>query len=502
MRAALFVLLLALWAGNAAAHAVLLDTKPSDGARLAVAPSEIVLRFNESVSPIAARLVDAGGAARVLAPVTRGEDVVVALPADLVAGAYYVAWRVASADTHPIAGTLAFSIGESAAIAPPAAHVDGESPTAAIVARAARDVALALGVGGAAFLALMGARRGREILMVLAIAGLATLANTALTGARIAEAAPWTPAAWNAGWASTAGSSALAILAGIGFAALPGRLGPWIGLVLVGAGTTLTGHVATASPRWLFACAQALHVAAALLWMGALAPLLFELRRAPARAAAWGARFSPFGIAAVVALTAGGAILAAGHAGGVSADYAGLIAAKAVLLGALVFVAAENRNVAVPALREGAPGAERRFARYLAIEMGLGLTVLALAATLAHTPPRAGMVHAPAHADGPRAELSLVAFRDGRMLAIERTGTRLELRLSDGAGTAIDAKELAIELAGGAIDALRRAPLRIGPGHYALDEAALAMPGPWTLRAQALIDDFTEVTFEIELRGR
>jgi copper transport protein len=380
--------------------------------------------------------------------------------------------------------------------------VNDEISGAAIVARAARDVALALGVGGAAFLALMGARRGRTIVLVLAIAGVATLANTALTGARIAEAPPWVSAAWDAGWASTAGSSALAILAGIGFAALPGRLGPWIGLVFVGAGTTLTGHVATASPRWLFAPAQAAHVAAALFWLGAFAPLFLELRRDPRRAAAWGTRFSPFGIAAVATLTLCGAVLAAGHAGGISPDYAGLLAAKAVLLGALVFVAAENRNVAVPALLKGAPGATRRFARYLILEMALGLTVLALAATLAHTPPRAGMVHAPAHTGGPRAELSLVAFRDGRMLAIERTGTRLELRLSDGAGTAVDAKELSIELAGGAIDAMRRTPVRIGPGHYALDEPALAMPGPWTLRAQALIDDFTRIVFELELRDR
>jgi copper transport protein len=504
MRAALLAFLLAFWVGSAVAHAVLLETNPTDGARLAAAPASVALRFNETVVPISARLISSGGAVVPLTPVARGTEIDIPMPQGLGAGGYYVVWRVASADTHPIAGTLAFSVGDGAPLAPGSAATGDLWRVEAILVRALRDLALALGVGGAAFLALVGGKRGRALFVVLALAAIATLANMALAGARIAETDPWTQAAWRVGWTSTAGSSALVLLVATAFAALPGRLAPWIGLASAGVATALTGHAATAEPRWLFGGAQALHVSAALFWLGAFAPLYVELRRAPARAAIWGAKFSPFGIGAVATLTIAGAVSTIQHAAGISPEYAMLLVAKALLLGALVFVAAENRNEIVPALRRGEDGADRRFARHLGIEMALGLTVVALAAALAHTPPTATMRHAHdhGHAVGIRADLSLVTTRDGRQLAIERVGTRLELRLSDGAGVPAEAKELTVELTGGAIEALRRAPARLGAGHYALDEPALALSGPWTLRVLALIDDFTQVEFETELRAR
>lgn len=504
MRAALLALLLAFWAGSAVAHAVLLETFPADGARLAAAPASVALRFNETVVPISARLISSEGAVAMLAQAARGTAIEIALPDGLGPGGYYVVWRVASADTHPISGTLAFSFGDAAPLVSGSFASGDVWRVEAIVARALRDLALALGVGGAAFLALVGGTRGRALFGALALAAVATLANMALAGARIAETDPWTQAAWRAGWASTAGSSALVVLAGIAFAALPGRLAPWIGLTGVGLAAALTGHAATAEPRWLFGGAQALHVIAALFWLGAFVPLYAELRRAPARAAEWGAKFSPFGIVAVAALTIAGAVSTIHHAAGISPEYAVLLVAKAVLLGALVFVAAENRNEIVPALRRGEDGAARRFARHLRIEMALGLTVVALAAALAHTPPTATMRHAHGHghAIGPRADLSLATTREGRVLAIERAGTRLELRISSAAGAPIDTKEVAVELASGVIEALRRVPARLGPGHYALDEPALALPGPWKIRVAALIDDFTLVEFETELRAR
>ena len=53
----LLVSLIAAWlliaAGQAAAHAVLLETAPAEGARLADAPRSAALRFNEPVTPAA-----------------------------------------------------------------------------------------------------------------------------------------------------------------------------------------------------------------------------------------------------------------------------------------------------------------------------------------------------------------------------------------------------------------------------------------------------------------
>ncbi|MFM8801199.1 MAG: copper resistance protein CopC, partial [Tagaea sp.] len=285
MRAAVLAVLLCFWAGAAVAHAVLLETDPGDGARLATPPSSVSLRFNEHVAPIAARLIGPDGAIATLTPSARGYSIDVALPAALAPGGYYLAWRVASADTHPIAGTLAFSVGDGPAAVPISGTAGADAwRGAAILARAVRDVALALGVGGAAFLALVGARRSRSIYVALAAAAGATIAGAALAGARLADADPLTATAWNAALATTAGDAMVAILAGVALAALPGRVGPFAGLAAVAIGTALTGHAATAEPRWLFGTAQALHVGAAIFWLGAFWPLAAELRRAPARA--------------------------------------------------------------------------------------------------------------------------------------------------------------------------------------------------------------------------
>ena len=147
MRAALFALVLALWAGGAAAHAVLLETDPADGARLSAAPAAVVLRFNESVAPVSARLVTASGALHAqgtLSGLGFGYPIEIPLPAALAAGGHYVVWRVASADTHPIAGTLAFSVGGADPPAPDVVPPDDAWRIAAILARALRDLTLAL----------------------------------------------------------------------------------------------------------------------------------------------------------------------------------------------------------------------------------------------------------------------------------------------------------------------------------------------------------------------
>ncbi|MFN8758790.1 MAG: copper resistance protein CopC [Tagaea sp.] len=509
MRAAVLAVLLCLWAGAAVAHAVLLETDPGDGARLATPPSSVSLRFNEHVAPIAARLIGLDGAIATLTPSARGYSIDVALPAALAPGGYYLAWRVASADTHPIAGTLAFSVGDGPAAAPISGAAGADAwRGAAILARAVRDVALALGVGGAAFLALVGARRSHSIYVALATAAGATIAGAALAGARLADADPWTESAWNAALATTAGDAMVAILAGVALAALPGRVGPFAGLAAVAIGTALTGHAATAEPRWLFGTAQALHVGAAIFWLGAFWPLSAELRRAPARAARWGVTFSPFGMAAVSLVALGGVALTAAHGVGISVDYAMLVAGKATFLGLMVFLAAENRAAAAAGARGTDPAATARFARNLTLEALAGAGVLVFAAILAHTAPTAGHAQAHAHALAPRADLSLAIVRDGRILSIARTGARLELHLGDTAGAPIDAKEFAVVLSGGAFEALRRSPQRLGPGHYALVEPALTLPAtgpqtrPWNLRVEALIDDFSAATFETELRGR
>src|SRR2546426_5285909 len=103
--------------GAAHAHAVLSNSHPADGAVLREAPREVVLRFNEPVAPVMLRVLDIeakavadGSQARI-----ENETLRLALPADLPNATYVVTYRVISLDSHPVSGTIVFSLGDAPA---------------------------------------------------------------------------------------------------------------------------------------------------------------------------------------------------------------------------------------------------------------------------------------------------------------------------------------------------------------------------------------------------
>jgi methionine-rich copper-binding protein CopC len=106
----------------AAAHARLVRSSPSDGARVAVAPRELSLCFNELLEREfhAIELVDeggpGGGSSRPPVPLVTAVDrregtcLVAALPS-LAPGPYAVRWRVVSRDGHVTRGLIRFRVG-------------------------------------------------------------------------------------------------------------------------------------------------------------------------------------------------------------------------------------------------------------------------------------------------------------------------------------------------------------------------------------------------------
>ncbi|MFD3874008.1 copper resistance protein CopC [Streptomyces sp. NPDC058623] len=118
---ALVVAVLALLlggAGPASAHASLSGSDPADGAVLKTAPRQVTLTFTESVS-------FSDDSLRVLSPDNERANPRPAQHADgkdntarvelsdaLPQGTYTVAWRVVSADGHPISGAFVFSVGK------------------------------------------------------------------------------------------------------------------------------------------------------------------------------------------------------------------------------------------------------------------------------------------------------------------------------------------------------------------------------------------------------
>src|SRR6266498_440881 len=106
------------FAGPATAHAVLVATTPAGFQVLDTAPREITLRFSETVDVSLAEVrllgprgADIGGVSRPAYPAGKPDTISVTVPKKLAGGTYTVTYRVVSADSHPVSGAFAFSVG-------------------------------------------------------------------------------------------------------------------------------------------------------------------------------------------------------------------------------------------------------------------------------------------------------------------------------------------------------------------------------------------------------
>ncbi len=130
-----------LVAGPAQAHSDLRSSDPADGATLATAPATVSFTFNEPLldqgNAITVTEVASGQRLTMGPAQVDGELVSVSWPEVSPAGEYRAAYRVVSADGHPINGTIAFTVAQAAGSAPaPAATaspatgqaVGGQSP--------------------------------------------------------------------------------------------------------------------------------------------------------------------------------------------------------------------------------------------------------------------------------------------------------------------------------------------------------------------------------------
>ena len=161
------VLVLVLFGGvgGASAHAALTGTDPQDGSVVKKAPTQITLTFSESVG-----LLD--DSFRVITPDNRrvhtgkpghagdtADTAVVTLPSNMGTGTFTVAWRVVSADSHPVSGAFTFSIGKPSATTAALPSTSAEDTVASTLYDIARYVAycgLAVLIGAAAFVLACG----------------------------------------------------------------------------------------------------------------------------------------------------------------------------------------------------------------------------------------------------------------------------------------------------------------------------------------------------------
>ena len=514
------------------AHAVLVETIPADRAVLAEAPAQIVLRFNEPVRAVAAQVLDQE-ARRVAGDDVRStnDELRIGVPQPLAAGTYVVSYRVISADAHPVSGSFLFAVGaapetwlEQTAPAKPVVHW----PAVASVARALFLAGAMVVAGGAIFLLLFhrndrGAWRRLQPIATLAALGasIAAMLSVGLQGALIAGAgsnALFNGAVWRLGAESTRGTAVVIAVIGLvltAFAMSRSLRGlAIVGIAAIIASFALSGHAATAMPRYVAVPVLLLHAAGATFWLGSFVPLLAILDNRDA-AAMIVRRFSWRALVIVPMLLLAGLVLAVLQVRHLEAlpttNYGITLMLKLALVAMLLAIALINRRILTPRLSAGRSGAFAWLRIAIRTELVLGFLILVMTSILSQTIPPRSLAAADAHQHdvAVREGLAVALMQRGRMAIIEvepaHAGRNtVSLYLTDQAGQPVSPLEVEIELANPAagIAPLRRKLVRIEAGRYQYAGPELALAGHWTLRLDLLINDFEKAILETEITIR
>lgn len=526
-------------AGTAWAHASLLATDPEQDAVLSEVPEQARLTFNEPVQlpgPDAVALFDAAGTEHPTTAWSVDDTVVVSLPDHVERGSYMLRWRVISADTHPVSGTLDFAIG---AASPQPATVPQDASGSGLAAAQATVQALLYGglfasaglvVFTVLFLPAAGTmprlrrRLWHTALLAGALAVLAALLLVPLTAAQQHGSgllSLLTLAPWQEGLASPHGLLTLLLAAGLSTAmvARPDAptLGPRRGIALAGSllalgALALVGHTRSAGPTTVVVTADVTHVAAGAVWFGGLLGLALSLRTltrdGPAHAAAATVRrFSAAAAVTVAALAAAGTILAwrilDSWAALIHTPYGWLLLSKIALAAATVTIAAWNRYRLVPRLATPAEGPTPTVPRFLrrtiSLEAGVLVLVLALTGVLTGRDPAAPA----AHGSAPQPVTATAGTL--RVTATARPGTTgrntLTFRVTDTEGEPITpgtAPEVTLRSAQAELNLGAQQVTEAGPGRYRLT-TILPEPGTWTAAVSIRRSEFRNPVIELPL---
>jgi copper transport protein len=540
----------------ASAHATVVTTTPTDGARLQSAPAEVTIDFDEHVSLGAgyARVLDGNGdRVDTGAAAVRGEVLTVPLRTDLPDAGYVVTWRVLSADSHPVSGASSFVVGNGQPVAAGSVSSrDSIDPAVAVLLPLARwigyvGLALALGVPlalatcwpegwplarlrRASLAGLVAVAVGGVLLLLVqgpyaAATGLGSLPDGRLLGTTVGS-----------GYGRTLlARIALAVFLGAVLARgwRPGRR-PGTAVLAVGAvlaaglvvAVAAVGHPVAGSLRGLAVAVSAVHVAAMSGWLGGLFVVFAGLLRGgtPTRELdAALARWARLAGGYVGALVVTGGLQSVREVGSfsalVSTSYGWVLLAKlAVVL--LVLVAAlvsrdwvqqrtgggrrPGRRVVAHAfaetgLREPAPrvgiGVLRRS---VLVELAGAVVVLVLSAVLVSQYPAKAAVAAPVAVTLPLQSASGSTGNGSVQISLGPAHpgpTTLMVYLFDADGQLTQPREIAVGLTEvqQQIGPLDVQLAAAGPGHYVADPV-LPAAGTWTLTVTVRLDEFTAVT--------
>ncbi|NUS73896.1 MAG: copper resistance protein CopC/CopD [Corynebacteriales bacterium] len=526
---------LGIAAGTAQAHAVLQEADPPADALLQNAPSAVTLTFNELVSPVQDGITVVSPKGDVVhrgkaKSSNNGRTLTAQLRKDLPNGTYLVAYRLVSADGHPISSGYTFSVGQPSETPelPESAEADVDPIVrgALSTGRFASYLGASLLVGAAVMsLALWPQRLGSKVPRRIGWAGWwALLAGTVLWS--------WAevPYAWGGTLFSFSTDSASEVLTaefgiammvrvGVLLAAIPllrqalngteldrpRRWGLGI-LALIGAFTfSYTGHSASSEAVLLSVPANALHVAAMAFWLGGLIVLATAtLTRANNEELAvilpaW-SRWAMYAIAVVAFTGAVSALLQVGQLNQLfDTTYGLLVVGKVVGLAVILVFAALARNFVLRWVRDKDSDVALSSAvrKVIVAEIAVAAIVLGLATALTQTPPGASESSVPR--SGALPYTSTVASDDFTLqidLDPARTGNNeLHLIAYDKKGEEIVVQEWGARIA---LPEKNIAPvditlLRLADNH-ATGTVYLPSEGKWELSVTVRTSDIDQVT--------
>lgn len=191
-------------------------------------------------------------------------------------------------------------------------------------------------------------------------------------------------------------ASVLGVAASLTIAALAGApRSSRYALMLIPTAALLTASVMTShamsrlEDRTALVAFTALHQAATAVWLGGLPYLLIGLHRAPdlELARQLSSRFSRLALVSVGVLATAGLVLGVSYVGSIPAlygtSYGAMVATKVILFGLLLFLGALNYQL----VRGSSSSLLQSVRRFGEAEIGIGVTVILLAASLTSLPP-------------------------------------------------------------------------------------------------------------------
>jgi copper transport protein len=516
---------------GAAAHANVRSTSPPNEAVVQRTPARVVVRFDEAIETSlgSVRVLDASGRRVDSGDITRptASSVAVAIGRTLPRGSYTVAWRVISADTHPVHGAFVFSVG--------AASADADAVAAKVLASQStpRSISVSFGlvrlIGFVLMLAIAGGalalvvvlrdasdRVRRLLWLVLAGAGALLVpvcaAGIVFQGASaggfgLTQSLRWTVVSsvvdsrFGVWWTVRAVAGAAIVLTAL--AARRIQLAEFATLALGFLLLVTASASAHARVDGTFTLvADVVHLLAAAAWTGGLAAVVAALVLAgPDRwplAAKAVPRFSTVAVGAVVALVIagvfGGYQEVRAWRGLWETTYGQLLLAKVGLLVPLLALGAYNNRFAVPRLRREIASIveQRRFLRMAVAELVLFVGVLGVTAALVAEPPARASV-APSGPVERQAELG--PFQLNLVVDPAKPGPNaIHIYLLRASGQPASVAEASVQasLPSAGVGPLRLKAFSGGPGHFIVSRAQLPIAGSWQLKIIVRRGEFDE----------